>query len=243
MLYVAHTADLFPLRTVLVVDPDPDTRGLYEAMLEGIAHDVQMLDDGRLALARALAYPPNLLVTEAFVPFIDGHSLCQLLRADPVTAHVPIVIATSEDPPSSVARARAAGADAVIIKPLRVESFVTEIHQAVANRADAEDRSRNGDREDGGVNSNLRNFGRAARRTRTKTYERYVTSTPPRVPPRLRCSHCDRPLCYLHSHIGGVNADYSEQWDHFECPGGCGSFEYRHRTRKLCRRSVSGENN
>jgi len=40
-------------------------------------------------------------------------------------------------------------------------------------------------------------------------------------------------LKYLHSHIGGVSARHSEQWDYFECPGACGTFQYRERTRRL----------
>jgi predicted RNA-binding Zn-ribbon protein involved in translation (DUF1610 family) len=39
---------------------------------------------------------------------------------------------------------------------------------------------------------------------------------------------------YEQSHIGGVSAKHPEQWDDFICPT-CGTFEYRHRTRKLRR--------
>jgi hypothetical protein len=44
---------------------------------------------------------------------------------------------------------------------------------------------------------------------------------------------CDLTLRYLRSHIGGVNARNPEQWDYFECARGCGTFQYRERTRKL----------
>ena len=40
-------------------------------------------------------------------------------------------------------------------------------------------------------------------------------------------------LRYAKSHIGGVSAKQSEQWDDYECSDGCGSFQYRQRTRKL----------
>ena len=49
----------------------------------------------------------------------------------------------------------------------------------------------------------------------------------------LVCPSCDQALKYLRSHIGGVSARHLEQWDYFECPAGCGSFQYRERTKKL----------
>jgi hypothetical protein len=42
-------------------------------------------------------------------------------------------------------------------------------------------------------------------------------------------------LTYERSHIGGVSERNSEQWDYYECPSGCGTFQYRQRTRKLRR--------
>ncbi len=51
----------------------------------------------------------------------------------------------------------------------------------------------------------------------------------------MTCPRCDRPLLYEKSHVGGVNARELEQWDYFECPQGCGTFQYRQRTRKLRR--------
>jgi len=51
----------------------------------------------------------------------------------------------------------------------------------------------------------------------------------------LRCPLCDAPLVYENSQIGGVNVRQQEQWDYYECPGKCGTFQYRERVRKLRR--------
>ena len=69
----------------------------------------------------------------------------------------------------------------------------------------------------------------------SRSHARHHTTTPPAAPPVLMCPSCDRPLRYLHSHIGGVSIRHQEQWDYFECPGNCGTFQYRERTRKLKR--------
>ena len=67
----------------------------------------------------------------------------------------------------------------------------------------------------------------------SSAHTRHETTTPPIKPPSLVCPSCDQPLRYLRSHIGGVSARQPEQWDYFECTGGCGEFQYRERTRKL----------
>jgi len=68
-------------------------------------------------------------------------------------------------------------------------------------------------------------------------FSREDTTTPPNSPPDLRCPLCDQTLQYRTSHVGGVSERHREQWDYFECPNGCGDFQYRQRTRKL--RNVS----
>jgi hypothetical protein len=68
-----------------------------------------------------------------------------------------------------------------------------------------------------------------------RAHRRFDTSTPPVAPPLLCCPNCDQPLQYVSSHIGGVNARFSEQWDYYACHNGCATFEYRQRTRRLRR--------
>ncbi len=69
----------------------------------------------------------------------------------------------------------------------------------------------------------------------SRAYDRHDTTEPPVAPPALVCPSCDQPLRYVKSHIGGVSVRHQEQWDYFECEGGCGTFQYRQRTRKLRR--------
>ena len=68
-----------------------------------------------------------------------------------------------------------------------------------------------------------------------KAHLRFETKAPPATPPELICPSCDRPLLYECSHVGGVNTRHSEQWDDYTCSASCGTFVYRHRTRKLRR--------
>lgn len=77
--------------------------------------------------------------------------------------------------------------------------------------------------------------GQEQRVARSKSLARFTTTTPPIHPRHLRCPSCDLDLRYVSSHIGGVNEQHTEQWDTLTCTNGCGTFEYRHRTRTLRR--------
>jgi hypothetical protein len=73
----------------------------------------------------------------------------------------------------------------------------------------------------------------ARRRAKQNQYVRFETTQPMIPAPPLHCPFCDRPLAYLSSQIGGVSDAFAEQWDYYSCPGACGQFQYRHRSRKL----------
>ena len=74
---------------------------------------------------------------------------------------------------------------------------------------------------------------RPSRYIMSRTHLRGETDLPPSLPPELICPECDRPLDYKSSQVGGVSARNAEQWDYFVCSGGCGTFQYRQRTRKV----------
>src|SRR4051812_1922003 len=116
-------------RLVLFVDPDADTHDLYRTFLVPRRYIVEHVDDGRFALARALADPPDVVVTEARVPGIDGISLCELLRKDPATQSVPIVVLTGDARPHLEEEAYRAGATRVLVKPCLPDDLWRELEQ------------------------------------------------------------------------------------------------------------------
>jgi two-component system, cell cycle response regulator DivK len=236
----------------LIADRDPDTRALYRHALTASGWQVDEADDGRDALAKALSHPPRLLLTETRLSFINGFQLCELLRSDAATRDVAIVIVTGDAQQAQIVRARAAGADTVLVKPCLPERIVREVDRLMLRSQELRERSREliSDLQAATQNSHER-MSEAAdaaggptgtgsdptlprRKMSVRAHQRYDTTTPPTLPPPLRCPSCDRPLTYERSHIGGVNAQFPEQWDYYVCAGGCGgTYQYRQRTRKL----------
>jgi CheY-like chemotaxis protein len=86
--------------SILVVDPHDDTRQLYRQCFELAECSVVEASDGRDALAKALEREPSLVVTELRLSFIDGIALCELLRLDPATSGVPVLVVTGENRPA-----------------------------------------------------------------------------------------------------------------------------------------------
>jgi CheY-like chemotaxis protein len=225
--------------TILVVDADDEARSLYRQSLTLVGCEVVEASDGREALTIALVRPPTLVVTEITLPFVDGYALCEILRCDRTTADIPILVVTAESRPAQLHRARKAGADIVLVKPTPIENVLSEVHRLASDSRSPHERavapkpnlaSRYDDSR-----SAITPIEQPRRTTRAKSFPRFTTTTPAKSPPPLVCPSCDGRLTYEQSHIGGVNDDQPEQWDLYVCPASCGTFQYRHRTRKLRR--------
>jgi CheY-like chemotaxis protein len=231
----ASSAELLP--RILIADSDARTRTLYASVFGLAGCEVAEASDGRQALTMALMRPPTLVVTAIRLLLLDGCALCEILRRDRETTDVPILVIADDSRPESVERARQNGADSVLLQSATPDAIVTEALRLLAAPRVPHSAS-------SAINAYLATPRRtpgdlAARpsrhRTQTRALERFSSSTPPAQPPELRCPSCDVELTYELSHVGGVNKLHREQWDYFLCSAGCGTFQYRQRTRRVRR--------
>jgi CheY-like chemotaxis protein len=222
----------------LIADRDADTRRMYAEFLMLSDCLIEHSEDGRDALAKVFSRRPDIVVTETHLPGINGFELCALLRQDSATRSIPIVVVTGDAAAADVHRAETAGADAVLAKPCRPETLFAEIQRLVHQSADLRERSRAARER---LHDQLTRSGTLLDRSRSRrtmlssAHARHDTTTPPIPPPVLLCPECAQMLRYVRSHIGGVTALNSEQWDYFDCTSGCGTFQFRERTRKVRR--------
>jgi two-component system chemotaxis response regulator CheY len=221
-----------PLR-VLVAEPDPDTRALYQTALPLAGCEVIEASDGRDALTKALVEPPTLIISELRLPLVDGYALCEILRRDAATRSVPILIETAEARAAAQDRIRQAGADAVLVKPTPPEAVLSVMRNLLTRSADGRASSAS-DARMPHSSANTDTDPDECRTVLSKSHQRFTTTTPPAPPPTLTCPSCDQSLRYDYSYVGGVSNRHSEQWDYYTCST-CGPFQYRPRTRKLRR--------
>lgn len=219
----------------LLVDRDADTRQMYAAYLKLLACEVDEAEDGREALAKALTRRPDVVVTDSRLPGINGIDLCKLLRRDIATHAIPLIVFTGDSSGSDVRRAEAAGASVILTKPCVPEKLADELQRLLVPAPGSAVPAVDGHRVATNLNglSGIAADVKTRRTTLSRAHTRGDTTTPAIPPPALLCPTCDQPLRYERSHIGGVSARHPEQWDYYDCTAGCGTFQFRQRTRKL----------
>lgn len=105
-------------KTVLVIDDQDDERAIQRAMLSHLGYSVREATDGEDGLRVATETPPDLVLLDVAMPRMDGFAVCRALRADLRTHTVPVLLFTASVVGDLDERARDAGADGVLTKPV-----------------------------------------------------------------------------------------------------------------------------
>lgn len=109
---------------ILVVDDEPTLVRLMEFILARQGHEMLAAANGEEALARARADKPDLILLDIMMPRIDGYEVARLLRADPETARLPIIMLSAKAQDEDVRRGREVGVDDYITKPFSPDHLV-----------------------------------------------------------------------------------------------------------------------
>lgn len=126
-------APLAPADHILVVDDDPAMREWVRRNLASSGSQIQEAADGPAALAALAADRPGLLVLDLMLPEVDGFSIVSQLRADPATAHLPVVVITAKDLTADEFSSLRGSVQAILHKGgLRQDDLLAAIRAAVA---------------------------------------------------------------------------------------------------------------
>ena len=108
---------------ILVADDDPVLRSLLRLQLEAEGHRVSLAEDGDEAMRVATTSPPELLVLDIAMPGTDGLEVTRMLRAQPATASLPIVLLTGRDSDHDIVVGWRSGASFYITKPFVIQQL------------------------------------------------------------------------------------------------------------------------
>ena len=124
------------MTVVLVADDDADIRDLVAFKLEQAGHEVIAVEDGQAALEQARSRQPTLAVLDVSMPGLSGIDVCRMLRSDPATAGMLIIMLTARVQEQDVEGGFSAGADDYVTKPFSPRELVSRI-QSLLSRARA----------------------------------------------------------------------------------------------------------
>lgn len=120
---------------ILAVDDDEDILALIKLILK--QHGLEMIQatSGMEALERLTHDLPDLVILDLMMPEMDGLEVCRHIRADPRTAHLPVMILTARTQPESRAEAFRAGADDYVTKPVHPGELVARLRAILEHAA------------------------------------------------------------------------------------------------------------
>lgn len=120
-----HNEEKLP--RVLLVEDAPFLRYAFGRLLRIHGYEVREANDGREALECLSQFRPQLIMTDLLMPVMDGVELIRQLRANPLTADVPVVAITADATPRAEAQAREAGAVDFITKPIDLPALLDRL--------------------------------------------------------------------------------------------------------------------
>ena len=114
-------------KRVLVVEDNELNLKLFCDLLRAHEFVTEGVRDGREAVERALAFMPDLIVTDIQLPHVTGYELIEQFKADPALSAIPIMAVTAYAGREDEERIRAVGADAYVSKPISLARFVDAV--------------------------------------------------------------------------------------------------------------------
>ncbi|HMK93458.1 MAG TPA: response regulator, partial [Thermoleophilia bacterium] len=127
--------------SILVVDDERDILELLEYNLAKEGYAVVTVETGEDAIDAARRKLPDLILLDLMLPGVDGLEVCRALKADPTTAHIPIVMVTAKGGEADIVTGLELGADDYVTKPFSPRVLAARV-KAVLRRDVADDSDR-----------------------------------------------------------------------------------------------------
>ena len=126
-----------PQPRLLIVDDDPHSLRMLNAILQGVA-TIYFATSGEDALRQVDKHAPDLILLDVDMPGLGGHATCTALKADPETAELPIIFVTARADTASETQALALGAVDFIHKPVNPPVVLARVktHLALKQKSD-----------------------------------------------------------------------------------------------------------
>jgi DNA-binding response OmpR family regulator len=120
---------------ILVVDDSIDNLRFLANILTQQGYQVRKVLNGHMALTAARSAPPDLMLLDINMPQMNGYEVCQALKADPITANIPVIFISALDDVLDRVRAYSVGGVDYIAKPFQFEEVIARVGTQLQLRA------------------------------------------------------------------------------------------------------------
>ncbi|MEM7110717.1 MAG: response regulator, partial [Bacteroidota bacterium] len=120
-------------KIVLIVEDNPDLRNHMTSLLES-DFTVKQSVDGQVGIEDALKLVPDIIITDLMMPEVDGVELCNTLKANEKTSHIPIIMLTAKADRGTKLDGLKTGADDFLTKPFDNEELFIRVQNLIAQR-------------------------------------------------------------------------------------------------------------
>src|SRR5688500_7445530 len=103
---------------ILIAEDFPDVRNILGLLLTSSGHEIIEASDGQEAIEKAVSDQPDIILMDMSMPVLSGWDATRKLKADPKTAHIPVIALTAHALKGDKERAWQAGCDGFITKPI-----------------------------------------------------------------------------------------------------------------------------
>ncbi len=121
---------------ILVVDDEPEMVELLSFNLQRRGYDVLAATNGLEALNKARQHLPDLILLDLMLEGLDGYSVCEILRRQPSTATVPVIMLTALTGQIARANGMEAGANDFVTKPFSPQDLMERIERMLRVQAE-----------------------------------------------------------------------------------------------------------
>lgn len=119
---------------ILVVDDEQDIQELVAYNLTKNGYEVIRANTGEEALQLARTESPDLVVLDLMLPGIDGLDCCRVLKNDPFSKHLPVMMLTAKGEDADIVVALNMGADDYVTKPFSPQVLLARIEAVLRRR-------------------------------------------------------------------------------------------------------------
>lgn len=119
------------MKRILVIDDLPENVFMLQDRLENEGYEVVTAYDGKTGIAKATSDMPDLILLDVMMPGMTGIEACKILKHDPVTSDIPIIIVTAKSGADDAKEGLEAGAFDYIKKPFEKIEMLARINSAL----------------------------------------------------------------------------------------------------------------